>query len=341
MKKIKLMKTSASLTGLGLLLWVVGCGQPGHQETPEAQESPVETEVSAGPAQATTPAATIPADAPVLAEVYPTLSNGILRRARLADLPEGTVLQSEGLALTVQDLRKQLNQLPSEQRKEMEKHAFMLIEQMATIELIKIAARQRIDNPDLGEEQLLQAYFEELTKDVAPSDAEIESFYNDNRQLVGNAPLERVKPQIRQHLQQQKEQEVIERHLAGLGDSVTIALAADWVAEQAELALDNPVEIARASGKPTFVNFGAKGCVPCDRMEPVRAELASEYEEQLNIVFVHVNRDQLLASRYGVRGIPHLIFYDSKGQPIHEHTGFMPKEEIESWLSKIGVEIKG
>jgi len=323
------------------LLWVVGCGQPGHQETPEAQESPVETEVSAGPAQATTPAATIPADAPVLAEVYPTLSSGILRLARLTELPEDTVLQSEGLALTKQDLQQQLDQIPAEQRKEMEKHAFMMVEQMATMELIKIAARQLIDDPDLGEEQLLQAYFEDLTKDVAPTEAEIESFYYDNRQLVGNAPLERVKPQIRQHLQQQKEQEAIDHHLAGLGDTVMIALASDWVAEQAELAMDNPVEKARASGIPTFVNFGAKGCVPCDRMDPIRSEIRAEHAGDLNVVFVHVNQNPILASRYGVRGIPHLIFFDSEGQPVHEHTGFMPKEQIETWLSEIGVDIEG
>jgi len=26
---------------------------------------------------------------------------------------------------------------------------------------------------------------------------------------------------------------------------------------------------------------------------------------------------------------------------VHEHTGFMPKEQIETWLSEIGVDIEG
>jgi thioredoxin-like negative regulator of GroEL len=58
------------------------------------------------------------------------------------------------------------------------------------------------------------------------------------------------------------------------------------------------------------------------------------------VVFVHVNENPILGARYGVSGIPHLVFFDSDGQKAHEHTGFMPKEQIEEWLGKIGVEIE-
>ena len=94
MEKSTLRIITASLTSLGLLLWMTGCGQPEPQEAPAAEPSPTETSAAAAPAEPAAPTVAIPADAPVLAEVYPTLSSGILRLARLTELPEGTVLQS-------------------------------------------------------------------------------------------------------------------------------------------------------------------------------------------------------------------------------------------------------
>lgn len=118
---------------------------------------------------------------------------------------------------------------------------------------------------------------------------------------------------------------------------MTVAVSADWIKEQAPKVLDNAVDKARGNGKPTFVNFGAQGCRPCDMMDPIREKLAAEYEGQLDVVFVHVRKQQMLASRYGVRGIPHLVFFDADGKQVHTHTGFMPEEQIRKWLDKSGV----
>ena len=46
-------------------------------------------------------------------------------------------------------------------------------------------------------------------------------------------------------------------------------MSASWAREQAVLAKDNPVDKARASGKPSLVDFGAKGCIPCDMLAPI------------------------------------------------------------------------
>ena len=327
------------MLGIALALASAGCGR---SESPTAGAEAAGTPPAADAEQpaapvAAIPAPEVPADAPTLVEVYPTLSGGALRQARLMDLPDGVLLQAEGLALTQQALASELAQAPPEMREQLQRNALYVLEQNAKSALLVALARRRIGDAALDEDRLLQRYFQELTREVSVADSEIATFYAANRNLVGDAPLEQLQPRIHEHLLQQKQQEAIETHVAGLGGEMTIALSAPWVEEQAALALDNPVDKARVSGKPTFVNFGAKGCVPCDKMEPIREELRIEHEGRLNVVFVHVNQERLLSSRYGVRGIPHLVFFDKDGKQVHAHTGFMPKDQIQDWLVKTGV----
>ena len=329
----------------GLLLVHAGCGRSGKPPAEATQGNPAPSPIAAGEAAAkpsptptpAIPAPDVPGDAPVLRDVYPTLASGALRLARLTALPGNVLLQAEGVSVTEGDLQNALDQAPPDMQEELRKNAFFLLEQESTLALLTALAQRRIGNTSLPRDRLLQRYFEVVTRDVSVSDTEIESFYKDNRELVGDAPLEEAKPRIREHLRQQKQQEAVEEHVAALGSEMTIALDGEWVKEQAAPAMDNPVDKARASGKPTFVNFGAKGCVPCDMMEPVREEIGRAYAGRLNVVFVHVNQDRILASRYGIRGIPHLVFFDKDGKEVHAHTGFMPREQIEEWVKKSGV----
>jgi thiol-disulfide isomerase/thioredoxin len=71
---------------------------------------------------------------------------------------------------------------------------------------------------------------------------------------------------------------------------------------------DNPVSMARRSGKPTMVEFGTTGRAPCDMMQPTLDKLPKDYPRQLNVVLDHVGEDQILASRYGLRSILSRIF---------------------------------
>jgi len=53
------------------------------------------------------------------------------------------------------------------------------------------------------------------------------------------------------------------------------------------------VDRARSSGKPTLVEFGATGCVPCDMMQPVLENLRKKYQKA-QYVFVHVGENRFL-----------------------------------------------
>ena len=103
------------------------------------------------------------------------------------------------------------------------------------------------------------------------------------------------------------------------------------------LAKDNPVDTARASGKPSLVDFGSTGCRPCDILAPILDALEEKYAGKLNVVFVHVGQEQILASRYGIQSIPMQFLYDKDGTEVFRHTGFGPQVEIEKKLAEMGV----
>jgi len=114
-------------------------------------------------------------------------------------------------------------------------------------------------------------------------------------------------------------------------------ISASWLKKYAALAGVNPVDKARASGKPSLVDFGSVGCRPCDMMAPILDTLREKYKEKLNVLFVHVGQEQILASRYGIQSIPVQIFFDKTGKEVHRHLGFFPQSEIENLLSDMGI----
>ncbi len=324
------IKIAIVICGVALIL-TAGCSR--QEATGEIM--PAAAEQSAPATSSPTP--TIPEDAPVLADVYPTLSAGALRYARLVDLPSGTLLQAEGLSITDSDLDAELAQTPSHLRDQLRKHAFILLEQHATRGMVVALARRQTGDVTGDEERLLQRYFEALTRDTTVGEDEIAAFYEENREMMGGAALAEIAPRIREHVRAQKQQVLVEAHIRDLARDIPVAVAADWVETQAATMLDNPLDRGRASGRPTLASFGADSCIPCQMMKPVRESIEQKYGDHLNVVYVHADRDQILASRYGIRGIPHMIFFDANGTEVHAQTGMMDEEQIEAILARSGV----
>jgi thioredoxin 1 len=155
--------------------------------------------------------------------------------------------------------------------------------------------------------------------------------------MFAGASLAQVKPQIEQFLQQQKQQDVVDEHVRTIGKRIQIDISTSWLKTQATLAQDNLVDKARSGGRTSLVDFGSTGCVPCDMMAPILDTLREKYKEKINVVFIHVGEEPILASRYGVQSIPVQIFFDKTGKEVFRHVGFFPQEQIEKKLSQIGV----
>ena len=292
------------------------------------------------PATAPAPAATLQAAG--INDTYPGLASSGLTLARLADLPKGTVLKAGDLTITEKELADQIAKAPKEVRDQLARNAFFVLEQMATGRLVlaeaKADAGKGGGGPENADERaIVQFYLSKVADRAEVSDEEIAEFYKANKDVVGGAELDKVKPQIAAYLRQQKQQERIAQHVRALGQRNVIEVSASWTRQQAALAKDNPVDKARASGKPSLVDFGSKGCRPCDMLAPILETLKKKYDGQANVLFVSVVQDQILAARYGIESIPVQIFFDKDGKEVFRHVGFFPQEEIEKQMAKMGV----
>lgn len=76
--------------------------------------------------------------------------------------------------------------------------------------------------------------------------------------------------------------------------------------------------------KPAVIDFYADWCEPCKTIAPILEELDAEYED---IDFYKINTEEQveLASTFGIRSIPSILFVPVDGLP-QMTTGALPKE---------------
>ncbi|MBP9673706.1 MAG: thioredoxin [Bacteriovoracaceae bacterium] len=93
-------------------------------------------------------------------------------------------------------------------------------------------------------------------------------------------------------------------------------------------------QLVLKSGQPVVVDFWAEWCGPCKALAPVLEEIASDVNGKAHVVKVNVDENPELAQKYGIRGIPTLIFFKN-GEAQATLVGNQPKGEIVRNLNQL------
>jgi len=79
---------------------------------------------------------------------------------------------------------------------------------------------------------------------------------------------------------------------------------------------NSPQEWKYKGDKPAIVDFYADWCAPCRMASPILDEISKEYAGKVNVYKIDTQKEQELASVFGIQSIPTFLYIPLNGKPV-------------------------
>ncbi|MDO6852881.1 thioredoxin [Cellulophaga sp. RHA_52] len=84
---------------------------------------------------------------------------------------------------------------------------------------------------------------------------------------------------------------------------------------------------------PVLVDFYAEWCGPCKTMSPILKQVKDNLQDKVSIVKIDVDKNQKLAAKYQVKGVPTLVLFKN-GKQVWRQSGVLQKNELLSIITQ-------
>ncbi|WNH10645.1 thioredoxin [Thalassobellus suaedae] len=88
-----------------------------------------------------------------------------------------------------------------------------------------------------------------------------------------------------------------------------------------------------ASENPVLIDFYANWCGPCKMLAPILKEVKDELTDAIKIIKIDIDKNQTLAAKYQVRGVPTMLLFKN-GKQVWRQSGVLHKNDVISVIKQ-------